>query len=123
MESPSTWNLLTASLAVQDLTQPHAVWSFLVVQGLVFDSGNQRERFVEIVRHERVLDVTGPSVAARIADALLQAGIATSAASLADPWGRLAADRLCQIASWGTDALGRQNLDAIRQWRDSHESQ
>ena len=48
MESPSTWNLLTASVAVMDLTEPHSVWSFLVVQGLVFDSGNQRKRFVEI---------------------------------------------------------------------------
>ena len=38
MESPSTWDLLTAGLAAGDLHQPFAAWAFLVLQGLVRDA-------------------------------------------------------------------------------------
>ena len=121
MESPSTWDLLTASLAVLDLDDPHSAWSFLVVQGLVHDAGSEREQFAAIVRHEQSLDVTGPSIAARIAAELSTAGIATSAGGLADPWGRRAAARLCQIAAWDAVALGHRNLESLQQWRDRDE--
>jgi hypothetical protein len=45
MESPDSWNLLTASLAVCDLGAPFSVWAFLVIQGLVWDMPGDGEAF------------------------------------------------------------------------------
>ena len=100
-ESPGSWNLLTASLAVCDLSQPRRVWAFLVLQGLVRDSEDEREVFLRFVRDEQARrPMPGPTLPYRIAESLATAGIASPAGLVADPWGRGAADRLESVASW-----------------------
>ena len=117
MESPATWNLLTASLAVSDLHEPHNVWAFLVVQGLVSDLDGHRDTFVRIVREEARLDPTGPSLPARVAQQLFDAGIAHPAGGHADPWAKCAAERLEMIALWGPPAVGHKSLSQLQNWR------
>ena len=105
MESPQTWDLLTASLAVSNLRETYETWAFLVAQGLVGDTGPERDAFRQIV--ERVLaegQITGPSEALRVASDLSSSGIATPAAREPDPWGKIAESRLRTIRGWrGTD--------------------
>lgn len=107
MESPDIWNLLTASLAISDLNRPHEAWGFYVVQGLVSDSGEERDTFVEIVRDVQAgADIIGPSVAFRVAGSLTLAGVTLPAGQVPDPWGKCAKQRLETIASWGSGTLG-----------------
>jgi len=117
MESPGSWDLLTSSLAISDLTQPLNVWAFLVVQGLVSDSGPQRDAFLNIVRHEQQLDITGPSLPARVAHELFGTKIANPIGQGADPWATCAAERLETIALGGPPAVGHEDLELIREWR------
>jgi hypothetical protein len=107
MESPDIWDLLTASLAACDLKKPHKAWAFLVVQGLVSDSGEERNTFVEIVSDVQTrADIIGPSVAFRVAGSLTLAGVTLPAGQVPDPWGECAKQRLETIASWRTDTIG-----------------
>jgi hypothetical protein len=101
LESPQTWNLLTSSLAVSNLRKTHDTWSFLVVQGLVVDTAQERNAFRQIVK--RVLaegQITGPSEALRVASDLSSSGIATPAASQPDPWGKIAESRRQTLRDW-----------------------
>ncbi len=98
MEDPQSWDLLTASLAVSDLSNAFEVWSFLVAQGLVRDEPADREAFCRIVQEE--LDVgehTGPSVAARVADRLNRTGMVHPIGHMPDPWGETAKARRHQV--------------------------
>lgn len=119
MEDPASWNLLTASLAVCDLKQSLRAWAFLVVQGLVRDSADDRAIFVGFVSEEQARgEITGPSLARRVAGSLMRAGIALPGGQVADPLGKSAADRLEVIASWGPDALGFESVGSLRRLRE-----
>jgi hypothetical protein len=83
MESPDTWDALTASLAAAGLGDEARAWAFLRHQGLVRDDAEAR--FVELARYERDREITGPSSAARVASALFIEGLASDAASTPDP--------------------------------------
>ena len=108
MESPDTWDALTASLAISDLADPKLTWAFLVVQGLVRDGPNDRDAFSRLAEDATTNPITGPSAAARVAESLKGAGIAQSAGSTPDPWARIAAARLASIESWtGRKAAAR----------------
>jgi hypothetical protein len=116
-ESPESWNLLTASLAVCDLSQPRSAWAFLILQGLVRDSDDEREVFLRFVREEQARGpITGWTLPRRVAESLATGGITSSAAQVADPWGRTAADRLESVASWGPDAALRSLSPETLRW-------
>lgn len=101
MESPESWDLLTASLAVSDLTNPEFVWAFLVVQGLVRGHRKDRLAFLELLRFEQERGpITGPTLAARVASALSTRGITQSRANVADPNARIANQRIETIGLW-----------------------
>jgi hypothetical protein len=120
MEPPSTWNLLTASLAMCDLTKPHSAWAFLVVQGLVSDSGAERETFFGIIQQTLAQSPTvGLSAPAFVANSLTHAGIATAAGRDPDPNGERALDRMVAIASWGPGALCNERLEELRRQQAS----
>jgi hypothetical protein len=107
LESPQTWDLLTSSLAVSNLRKTSDTWSFLVVQGLVGDTGQERDAFQQIVN--RVLaegQITGPSEALRVASDLFSSGIASPAASTPDPWGKIAESRLETLRGWRGSDVG-----------------
>lgn len=68
MESPSTWDLLTAALAVVGLDDAARAWDFLVDIGAMGNREEVRRRFLAIASEERARGpVTGPSEAARVA--------------------------------------------------------
>jgi hypothetical protein len=101
MESPTSWSLLTASLAVSDLRQVNDAWAFLAAQGLVRDEAGDRDAFADFVRAEYARgDVTGPSLACRVAGCLVRAGIALPAGEVPDPGGTVAARRMGVVAGW-----------------------
>ena len=107
MESPKSWDSLTASLAVSDLERPCAAWAFLVVQNLVRDRLDDRRTFIEILRHEKSLGpITGPSLEARVARRLSAIGIGLPAGQVADPDALIATARLELINSWQIDVIG-----------------
>jgi hypothetical protein len=114
VEPPRTWDLLTASIAVADLTQPYSAWAFLAVQGLVRDAPGDRSRFCEIVAEERVKEITGPSAALRIASRLAQSGMALPGGAAADPWGKTAAERLQTIQAWTGASDASEYLERLR---------
>lgn len=106
MESPETWDLLTASLAVADLSHPEFVWAFLVVQGLVRDRIGDRENFIALVAVEQDKGpVTGPSLAARISAELVKRDISYSKDQLADPHAKIANQRWQTIDGWKEQAI------------------
>lgn len=116
MESPETWDLLTASLAVSNLADPSATWAFLVVQGLVRDDSSDRAAFSMLAEDATTNPITGPSAAARVALGLKSAGIAQTTGFTPEPWARLAAGRLAAIEAWtGRDGARRylEQLAAI----------
>lgn len=113
-EPPHTWDLLTSSLAVSDLSNPAAVWAFLVVQGLVRDAPGDRELFASLVREELANQVTGPTDARRIATRLTGESLALPGAWAADPWGKIAAGRLQEIESWTGGQQAKKYLDQLR---------
>ena len=118
MESPSIWNLLTSSLAVGQLENPHEAWAFLVVQGLVNDTGPERDAFLEIVRKQQAREpMIGPSIHLRVAGALVKAGITRPAAEAPDPWGQEMLRRLESMAAWGPDAMGSRYLESMQYLR------
>ena len=101
MESPETWDLITASLAVSDLSKRNAAWAFLVVQKLVRDSDDDQSAFKDVVDDERSRGpITGPSVAARVASRLAKLGITLPAACAADPNADVAGERRDVLDSW-----------------------
>jgi hypothetical protein len=103
MEHPRTWDLLTSSLAVSDLSREPETWAFLVIQGLVRDGEREREAFAKVTRAEgRRGDITGPSLPCRIAGGLRRELVTLPPADRADPEGELAVSR----------------VDAVRGWRD-----
>lgn len=97
MESPESWDLLTASLAISNLHDPSSTWTFLVVQGLVRDEPRDCEAFGRFAQVEVNQVITGPSAAARVALSLREAGIAQPAGRTPDPCARMAAARLASI--------------------------
>ncbi len=118
MESPASWDLLTASLAVCNLQKPFAAWAFLVVQGLVRDGSGDREIFVEIIQKEKDRDITGPSVASRVAGSLRRAEIALEAAGIPDPWGKIASERLKVMTAWTDgEVLGKEATSRKSWWK------
>jgi hypothetical protein len=103
MESPESWNALTATFAVCDLKKPHAAWAFAVVQGLVRDDPGDRDFFLRTLEEEEARgEITGPTIACRVAAMLSGAGIVLPLGRVPDPWARIAGSRLDVIASWGT---------------------
>jgi len=112
-EPASSWNLLTASLAVSDLTRPNQVWAFLVMQGLVRDEPGDRDRFVQIAREESE-PLTGPTVAKRMALRLADDGIALPAGLVPDPWAVLAAERLQAVEPWTGGQRAKDYLELAR---------
>ena len=66
---------MTASISVCDPQRPRGAWAFLVVQGLVDDSGDGRDAFLDVFREQSAQDHTGPSLALRVASALQRAGL------------------------------------------------
>ena len=120
MESPVSWNLLTASLAVCDLGAPFSAWAFLVLQGLVRDMPGDRESFAafvaEAVRWEREHGpATGFSLARRAADSLKAAGVTHPPSEAPDPCGEIAISRLSGISSWGNRDFDRDHLEQLRE--------
>jgi hypothetical protein len=108
MESPETWDLLTASLAISNLKELSSTWAFLVVQGLVRDAPGDRDAFRRFAQYEVSNEITGPSTAARVALSLRSAGIALPVGHTSDPRARMAAERLASIERWtGRDAAKR----------------
>ena len=97
MESPESWDLLTASLAISNLRDPSSTWAFLVVQGLVRDEPGDGEAFRRFAQVAVSQEITGPSAAARVAFSLNDAGITQPAGRTPDPCARIAAARLAPI--------------------------
>ncbi len=99
MESPGYWNLLTASLAVCDLTtELDFTWSFLTMFELVRDEPGDKETFIKIVNYE--IDrgpITGPSVPRRVEMELRDFKIALPAGEIPDPWGKIAGENFKSI--------------------------
>jgi hypothetical protein len=94
VESPESWNLLTASLSVCDLEKPEATWIFLTAQGLVRGNPADREVFFNVVKEEWDRGpIMGPSIASRVAGKLTCGNIVLSTGETPDPWGRIAKDR------------------------------
>ena len=93
-ESPETWDLLTASLAVCDLRDAQRAWSFLVHHDLVRDEEGDRERFIAIVQYEIPREITGPTLSRRVALSLGSAGLTLPAGDTPDPMARIAAERM-----------------------------
>lgn len=116
MESPASWDLLTASIAASNLQKPFTAWAFLVVQGLVRDMPGDREIFVEIVVKEKDRDITGPSAALRVASSLRRAEIALEAAKVADPWGEIASERLKVLGSWTDREVAENETSRRKSW-------
>lgn len=113
MESPDTWDALTASLAISDLADPSLTWAFLVLQGLVRDEPDDREAFSRLAEDAVTNPITGPSAAARVALGLNSAGIARTAGRTPDPWARIAAARLASIESWTGREGARRYLEQV----------
>jgi len=117
MEYPKSWNALTASLAACDLRKPSLAWAFAVVQGLVRDDPGDRDMFLRSLEMELERgEITGPSVALRVASALSSAGIVRPPGMLPDPWGEVASARLEAIASWA--APEKEQLESLRRMQD-----
>jgi hypothetical protein len=101
MESPETWDLVTASLAVCDLSHPEFAWAFLVVQRLVRDGPNDRQTFTALLRIEEDKGpITGPTLAARVSTVLSTRGITNSPCNVADPNAKIANERIQTVFSW-----------------------
>jgi len=95
MESPESWNLLTASLSVCDLEKHEAAWAFLTAEGLVRDNPADREVFFNVVKQELERGpIMGPSIASRVAAKLKSGRAVLLPAETPDPWGRIAKERL-----------------------------
>ena len=91
MESPETWNLLTACLAVMDLAKPERTWSFLVQQQVARDADDAKQAFLQFLREEEAVGpITGPSLPARVASRLTSSGFALPAGRAPDAWGNQA---------------------------------
>ncbi|HET9917302.1 MAG TPA: zinc ribbon domain-containing protein [Candidatus Binatia bacterium] len=105
MEPPNSWDRLTASLAVCDLSKPYRAWAFLVLQGLVRDLPGDRENFIGFVKQEREKEITGPSLASRIAGLLDRSGISRPESHEPDPEAELAFQRFSVIRQWVNDAV------------------
>jgi hypothetical protein len=94
MEYPGGWDLLVGSLSCT-VDQPDLAWAFLLRQALVRDRPGDRATFLDAVRLETERgDITGPTLAKRVAMSLEAAGIALPAGSVADPYGKTARERL-----------------------------
>jgi hypothetical protein len=89
VESPTSWNRATASLACFLPAHPEDAWDFLVDERLVRDLTGDRAAFLQIVREEDH-DVTGPSRAARVASQLKSDGLLLPEAIAPDPEGATA---------------------------------
>ena len=101
MENPEYWNLLTSSLATNNLNKINETWAFLVLQGLVEADDSGKLAFniaLEKVNEEG--EITGPSIPQRVASELQHAGVATKLANISDPWGKIAKSRLEIISNW-----------------------
>lgn len=123
MEPPDTWVLLTSSLIVCNLGEPRRAWAFLVVQGLVRDAADERERFLAILAEEEARGpITGPSLAHRITGKMIAAGLVLPGGTIPDPRARIAADHLGAIAAWGPDALGSQESETLQWMKKWHGS-
>jgi hypothetical protein len=90
MESPASWLLITACLAVSDLHETQRTWAFLVAAGVVADEPGHRERFAEAALSEVDRDITGPSAAWRVAARLASLRALRAEASRPDPWATIA---------------------------------
>lgn len=101
MESPSSWDLLTSSLFASTLQATGETWAFLMLQGLVRDEPGDREEFGAVVGEVMAEgEITGPSLAARIASRLSAAGLVLPAADSPDPGGRIAIERRQIVDGW-----------------------
>lgn len=117
MESPESWNALTASFAVCGLKTPHCAWAFAVVQGFVRDHPGDRDFFLRSLEEEDSCgEITGPSLPCRVAGTLSRAGMVSSAGLVPDPWGKIACTRLEAIALWG--AFDSSRLESLRRFQE-----
>ena len=87
----------------------------MVVQRLVRDAPGDRDQFAHVVHAESEEEITGPTLALRVALRLARAGIALPAGQAADPWGKVAAERLLAIETWTSGYRARDYLDQLRQ--------
>lgn len=101
MEPPNSWDRLTASLAVCDLSKPYRAWAFLALQGLVRDLPGDRDNFIRFVKQEREKEMTGPSTARRVATLLQRFGIALPESQAPDPDAEVASGRFSVVREWG----------------------
>ena len=103
MEDPKNWDRLTASLAVFvfDHEDPYWGWSFLVVQRLVRDLPQDRDRFLRLLEAEQMRRAPpGPRLALRLANALRAAGLTLPTADAPDPHGKIARERHQLVQGW-----------------------
>ena|SRR5271165_748035 len=101
MEDPTSWNLLTSSLAVCDVSRKGEAWAFIVLQGLVSGKAGDFDKFVAIVDEIRQEGPrTGPSEALRIEVRLRQVVSISPLAEIPDPWGVVATSRFRSAALW-----------------------
>ena len=105
MEPPNSWDRLTASLAVCDLNKPYRAWAFLVLQGLVRDLPGDREKFIGFVKQERENEITGPSLASRVAGLLNLSGISLPDSHEPDPEAEIAFQRFSVVRQWVNDEV------------------
>ncbi|MCI0743766.1 MAG: hypothetical protein L0Y58_00020 [Verrucomicrobia subdivision 3 bacterium] len=94
MEDPGTWSILTSSLSVADLNDAERTWEFLRAYELVNESPDGVVRLAQAIKAE--VDrgrITGGSLAYRVAERLIEAGLTPGAAKAPDPFGTIAAAR------------------------------
>ncbi len=91
MESPASWDRLTAALAVVGVRDVNRAWTFVVELGLVSDTPEHAQAFARCVADVAAEgEITGPSPAARMASRLRAEEIASDAASEPDANGEAA---------------------------------
>ena len=94
MEFPGGWTTLIASLAVADLDDSARSWRFLRAQGLVNDAPRGAEQLAQATAEEVARGrITGGTLAFRIAEHLVRAGLTQPSALERDPFGKVAAER------------------------------
>lgn len=106
MESPSTWNLLIASLNSANAERdPGIAWSFLVLQGIVSSSADSCKSFMSQAQalsteRRKREPMPGPSFGALLAPLL--PSLTLPPGRKPDPFGKIARKRWVATAAWRT---------------------
>jgi len=100
MESPETWDALTARLACSDLDDPGETIDGLLCAGLVLPMTEaERVPLEAAIRRENEREITGPSSATRAAYRIRDARLASAAAAEPDPGAHRAAREALAFAT------------------------